>query len=135
MITLIHLNRFVLALLVSVALSLVASASKSEEDALKRIQQAKYSIFTGNWDVRLYEDINSVVDGVKKGMPGLDYALVDQKIANSARMTLVFRGQGDQKVVVRLKRFETFTRLRIRVGVVGSETKSAQIFNYVYRKM
>lgn len=135
MMTLTHLNRLILALFVSVAMSLVASASKSEEDALKRIQQAKYNVFTGNWDVHLQSDIKTVGEGIKKGMPGLDYTLVDEEISSPLRRTLTFRGPGDQKVVVKLKRYEAFTNFRIRVGVVGNESKSAQIFNYVYRKM
>ncbi|MGK0238431.1 MAG: hypothetical protein ACI92G_001897 [Candidatus Pelagisphaera sp.] len=135
MMTLTHFNRLILALFVAVSISLVASASKSEEDTLKRIQQAKYNVFTGNWDVRLNTDIKTVGEGIKKGMPGLDYTLVDEKIASSKLTTLTFRGQGDQKIVIKLKRFEAFTNFRIRVGLVGNESKSAQIFNYVYRKM
>ena len=135
MMTSTHLNRLILALFMAVSMSLVASASKSEEDTLKRIQQAKYNVFTGYWDVRLNMDINSAGKGAKKGMPGLDYTLVDEKIKSPLRSTLTFRGPGDKKVVIKLKRNEVFTIFRIRVGLVGNESKSAQIFNYIYRKM
>lgn len=135
MMTLTQFNRLILAFFISTSMCLVASASKSEEDTLKRIQQAKYNVFTGNWDVRLKMDIKMVGEGIKKGMPSLDYTLVDEAIDSPKLTTLTFRGPGDMKVVVKLKRYEAYTNFRIRVGLVGNESKSAQIFNYVYRKM
>ena len=128
-------NRVFLALFVSISVSLVASAANSEEDALKLIQQAKYNVFTGNWDVHLDLDIKTIEQGIKNSMPGLDYTLVDEKVSSPMLSTLIFRGAGDQKVAIKLKRYEAFTNVRIRVGLTGNESKSAQIFSYIYRKM
>lgn len=135
MITSNHFNRLFLALFISISLSLAANAANSEEDTLKYVQQAKYNLFTGNWDVRLKADIKTLGQGLKKAMPGLDYTLVNEEIKGTALMTLTFRGSGDQKIVIKLKRYATSTNLRIRVGLTGNESKSAQIFSYVYRKM
>ncbi|MBL4574941.1 MAG: DUF3568 family protein [Opitutaceae bacterium] len=128
-------NRVFLALFVSISVSLVASAANSEEDTLKLIQQAKYNVFTGNWDVHLDLDIKTIEQGIKNSMPGLDYTLVDEKVSSPMLSTLIFRGAGDQKVAIKLKRYEAFTNVRIRVGLTGNESKSAQIFSYIYRKM
>jgi len=110
-------------------------ASNSEEETLKRIQQAKYNMFTGIWSIRLNEEIRYVESGFKAHLPGLDYTLVDEKIKDASRTVLVYRGKGDQKLVVRLKEAEPYTNLSIRIGVTGNNSKSAQIFGYVYRKM
>jgi len=112
-----------------------AFASNSEEDTLKRVQQAKYNMFTGNWEIRLNEEIRSIESGFKNFLPGLDYVLVDEKMRSSDRNVLTFRGQGDTKVVVKLKTFGIFTNIRIRIGLTGNQNKSAQLFSYVYRRM
>lgn len=130
-----HFNRLILALFISICASFVASAAHSEEDTLKRIQQAKYNVFTGNWNVRLNGDAQTIGQGLKKNMPGLDYTLVDEKINGPERVTLIFRGAGDQKIVIKLKGYNAYTNVRIRIGLTGNQSKSAQIFNYVYRKM
>ena len=113
----------------------MASAGNSEEETLKRIQQAKYNFLTGNWNVRLNEDFNVLGETVKKNLPGLDYTLVDEVMKKSNRVTFVFRGPGDQKVVVKLKSYESFVNFSVRVGLAGNQSKSAQIFSYIYRKM
>lgn len=123
-----------------VSLSLVfggasLQASNSEEETLKRIQQAKYNMLTGIWSIRLNEEIRDVESGFKAHLPGLDYTLVDEKIKDAGRTVMVFRGKGDQKLVVRLKETGPYTNLSIRIGVTGNNSKSAQIFGYVYRKM
>ena len=100
-----HFNRLFLALFVSISISLVASAANSEEDALKLVQQAKYNIFTGNWDVHLNTEIKTIEQGIKNSMPALDYTLVDEKIDSPKLTTLIFRGAGDQKIVIKLKRY------------------------------
>lgn len=110
-------------------------ASNSEEETLKRIQQAKYNMFTGIWSIRLNEEIRDVESGFKAHLNGLDYTLVDEKIKDASRTVLVYRGKGDQKLVVRLKEAGPYTNLSIRIGVTGNNSKSAQIFGYVYRKM
>lgn len=123
-----------------VSLSLVfggasLQASNSEEETLKRIQQSKYNMLTGIWSIRLNEEIRDVESGFKAHLPGLDYTLVDEKIKDAGRTVMVFRGKGDQKLVVRLKETGPYTNLSIRIGVTGNNSKSAQIFGYVYRKM
>lgn len=110
-------------------------ASNSEEETLKRIQQSKYNMLTGIWSIRLNEEIRDVESGFKAHLPGLDYTLVDEKIKDAGRTVMVFRGKGDQKLVVRLKETGPYTNLSIRIGVTGNNSKSAQIFGYVYRKM
>ncbi len=110
-------------------------ASNSEEDTLKRVQQAKYNMLTGNWEIRLNEEIRSIESAFKNFLPGLDYVLVDEKMRDSDRNVLTFRGQGDTKVVVKLKTFGIFTNIRIRIGLTGNQNKSAQLFSYVYRRM
>ena len=110
-------------------------ASNGEEETLKRIQQANYNMFTGVWSIRLNEEIRDVESGFKAHLPGLDYTLVDEKIKDAGRTAMVFRGKGDQKLVVRLKETGPYTNLSIRIGVTGNNSKSAQIFGYVYRKM
>lgn len=125
-------------LLISLSLCLGVGtlwASNSEEETLKRIQQAKYNMFTGVWSIRLNEEIRDVESGFKAHLPGLDYTLVDEKIKDAGRTAMVFRGKGDQKLVVRLKETGPYTNLSIRIGVTGNNSKSAQIFGYVYRKM
>ncbi len=125
-------------LLISLSLCLGVGtlwASNSEEETLKRIQQAKYNMFTGVWSIRLNEEIRDVESGFKTHLPGLDYTLVDEKIKDAGRTAMVFRGKGDQKLVVRLKETGPYTNLSIRIGVTGNNSKSAQIFGYVYRKM
>ncbi len=78
-----------------VFLSAISSvATNSEEDTLKRIQQAKYNAFTGVWEIRLNEEIRPLEAGFKNFLPGLDYVLVDEKMRDAGRNTLVFRGQG-----------------------------------------
>jgi len=119
-----------------VFLSAISSvATNSEEDTLKRIQQAKYNAFTGVWEIRLNEEIRPLEAGFKNFLPGLDYVLVDEKMRDAGRNTLVFRGQGDQKVVVRLRTFGIFTKVSIRIGLTGNQSKSAQLFSHVYRRM
>jgi len=66
-------------------------ASNSEEETLKRIQQAKYNMFTGVWSIRLNEEIRDVESGFKAHLPGLDYTLVDEKIKDAGRTAIVFR--------------------------------------------
>lgn len=112
-----------------------AMATHSEEETLKRVQQAKYHFFTGIWELRLNEEIRHVEAAFKNFLPGLDYTLVDEKMRDADRTTLVFRGQGDTKVVVKLKTFGIFTQVGIRIGLTGNQSKSAQLFGYVYRKM
>lgn len=112
-----------------------AVASNSEEETLKRVQQAKYNAFTGIWEIRLNEEIRSIEAGFKNFLPGLDYVLVDEKMRDADRNTLVFRGQGDTKVVIKLKTFGIFTKISIRIGLTGNQSKSAQLFSYVYRRM
>ena len=124
--------------LVSIALLLGGAsmiAANSEEETLKRIQNAKYNMFTGVWSIRLNEEIRDVESGFKFHLPGLDYTLVDEKIKDAGRTVMVFRGKGDQKLVLRLKETGPYTNLSIRIGVTGNNSKSAQIFGYVYRKM
>ena len=126
------------ALLVSLSLCLgfgTLWASNSEEETLKRIQQAKYNMFTGVWSVRLNEEIRDVESGFKAHLSGLDYTLVDEKIKDAGRTVMVFRGKGDQKLAMRLKETGPYTNLRIRIGFTGNNSKSAQVFGYVYRKM
>ena len=126
------------ALLVSLSLCLGVGtlwASNSEEETLKRIQQAKYNMFTGVWSIRLNEEIRDVESGFKAHLPGLDYTLVDEKIKDAGRTVMVFRGKGDQKLAVRLKETGPYTNLSIRIGATGNNSKSAQVFGYVYRKM
>ena len=126
------------ALLVSLSLCLgfgTLWASNSEEETLKRIQQAKYNMFTGVWSIRLNEEIRDVESGFKAHLPGLDYTLVDEKIKDAGRTVMVFRGKGDQKLAMRLKETGPYTNLSIRIGATGNNSKSAQVFGYVYRKM
>ena len=126
------------ALLVSLSLCMgfgTLWASNSEEETLKRIQQAKYNMFTGVWSVRLNEEIRDVESGFKAHLSGLDYTLVDEKIKDAGRTVMVFRGKGDQKLAMRLKETGPYTNLSIRIGVTGNNSKSAQVFGYVYRKM
>ena len=126
------------ALLVSLSLCLGVGtlwASNSEEETLKRIQQAKYNMFTGVWSIRLNEEIRDVESGFKAHLSGLDYTLVDEKIKDAGRTVMVFRGKGDQKLAMRLKETGPYTNLSIRRGVTGNNSKSAQVFGYVYRKM
>jgi|GEM_PF-988806 hypothetical protein len=130
------LIRSVFLVLLSLFLGGVSlQATNSEEETLKRIQQAKYNMFTGIWSIRLNEEIRDVESGFKAHLPGLDYTLVDEKIREAGRTVMVFRGKGDQKLVVRLKETGPYTNLSIRIGVTGNNSKSAQIFGYVYRKM
>jgi len=130
-----HFMRFLLGMAIaSIALS-GGMAAHSEEETLKRVQQAKYNFFTGIWELRLNEEIRHVEAAFKNFLPGLDYTLVDEKMRDADRTTLVFRGQGDSKVVVKLKTFGIFTKVGIRIGLTGNQSKSAQLFSYVYRKM
>jgi hypothetical protein len=130
------LIRSVFLVLLSLFLGGVSlQATNSEEETLKRIQQAKYNMFTGIWSIRLNEEIRDVESGFKAHLPGLDYTLVDEKIREAGRTVMVFRGKGDQKLLVRLKETGPYTNLSIRIGVTGNNSKSAQIFGYVYRKM
>ena len=110
-------------------------ATNSEEDAIKRVQQAKYSSLTGIWEIRLNEGIRPLEAGFKNFLPDLDYVLVDEKMRNAGRNTLIFRGQGDTKVVIKLRTFGFFTKISIRIGMTGNRSKSAQLFGYVYRSM
>jgi len=61
--------------------------------------------------------------------------LVDEKIKDAGRTAMVFRGKGDQKLIIRLKETGSYTNLSIRIGATGNNSKSANIFVYVYRKM
>tara|TARA_B100001057_G_scaffold498618_1_gene606270 strand:- start:1002 stop:1412 length:411 start_codon:yes stop_codon:yes gene_type:complete len=110
-------------------------ATKSEEDTFKRVQQAKYKAFTGIWEIRLNEEIRPLEAGFKNFLPGLDYVLVDEKMRDAGRNTLIFRGQGDTKVVIKLRTYGIFTKISIRIGITGNQSKSAQLFSYVYRRM
>ena len=125
-------------LLISLSLCLGVGtlwAINGEEKTLMRIQQANYNMFSGVWSIRLNEEIRDVESGFKAHLPGLDYTLVDEKIKDAGRTAMVFRGKGDQQLVVRLKETGPYTNLSIRIGVAGNNSKSAQIFGYVYRKM
>tara|TARA_B100000900_G_scaffold363237_1_gene337073 strand:+ start:952 stop:1356 length:405 start_codon:yes stop_codon:yes gene_type:complete len=110
-------------------------ATNSGENAIKRVQQAKYNSLTGIWEIRLNEEIRPLEAGFKNFLPNLDYVLVDEKMRNAGRNTLIFRGQGDTKVVIKLRTFGIFTKISIRIGMTGNRSKSAQLFGYVYRRM
>ena len=127
--------RAALALLVAFLGIPVAIAAHGEEETLKKVQQAKYNYVTGNWDVRVKGEVRELVKSVKRHMPGLDYTLVEEDLKNSSEATLIFRGPGDQKVVVKFKEYATLTVFRIRIGLAGNQSKSVQLFTYLYRKM
>ncbi len=113
----------------------IENPGESEEGTLKRVQQAKYNFVSGVWQIRMNEEIRDIEKGFKTYLPRLDYTLVDEKIKDSDRMTMTFRGMGDKKLVVKVKSQGIFTILSIRLGLTGNENKSAQIFSFVYRRM
>ena len=119
-------------------LSTTAMAAHSEEEAIKQVQSANYNVITGNWDVELPGSGSAIAAEFKKHMPNLDYHLVDKESAKKKgddRITLTFRGAGDQRVIVKLKENDGTTNVRIRVGLVGNEAKSIELFKYVFQHM
>ncbi len=125
-----------LAVLVFLAVSGTgAVAGNSEEETYKRLQQAKYSRLTGIWQLNLNEEIRIVEKSFKDFLPGLNYTLVDESMPDGERLSMIFRGEGDTKVVVKLRSNGSITKISIRVGLTGSQSKSTQLFGYVYRKM
>lgn len=128
------LSRILLGFAFATALVPVAiQAARTDEQTLKMVQTSKYNPVTGNWDVRLSEDAVDVSNSFKKHLPNIDYHLVEEKTKGRGRITLTFRGEGDQRAIVKLKQNEEETNVRIRVGLVGSEAKSSQLFSYVYK--
>ena len=97
-------------------------------------QSAKYNIITGNWDVRLEMSPKAIAREFKKYMPELEYALVEEN-TDGGRISMTFRGEGDTKVVIKLKPMGEETNVRIRFGLVGHETKSRELFSYIYKQM
>lgn len=115
-----------------------AFAASSEEAAIKLVQRSSYNILTGNWDVSLERDAKEIAEEFKSELPALDYYLVEEDVVmknGSDRVVLTFRGEGDQRVVVKLKEMGSETNVRLRVGLAGSEAKSAELFKYVYVRM
>ncbi len=126
------------SLAVAASLTSLAQAAHSEGEAVKVVQSSKYNVLTGNWDVVLEGDASSIAEDFKKQMPNLDYHLVEEETVGkkkSERTVLTFRGEGDQRVVVKLKEVPEGTNVRLRVGIAGNETKSAQLFKYVFMRM
>ncbi len=128
------LSQFLLGFVIATALVPVGiQAARTDEQALKLVQTSKFNPITGNWDVRQKGDPVEISKAFKKHLPNVDYHLVEEKTNGSGRITLTFRGEGDQRAIVKLKQFEEETNVRIRVGIVGSEAKSSQLFAYVYK--
>ncbi|MDQ8185825.1 hypothetical protein [Pelagicoccus sp. SDUM812002] len=126
------------SLAAAASLTSLAQAAHSEDEAVKVVQSSKYNVFTGNWDVELDDDARSLAEDFRMQMPNLDYHLVDEETVvkkNSARTVLTFRGDGDQRVIVKLKEIPEGTNVRLRVGMAGSEAKSAELFKYVFMRM
>lgn len=116
----------------------LTSAASSEEAAIKLVQSSSYNLITGNWDVVLGKVASEIVEDFKANLPELDYHLVEEDVTKKGgneRRVLVFRGVGDQRVVLKLKEFEGGTNVRLRVGLTGNEAKSAELFKYVYLRM
>ena len=123
-------------LLGAAALGLLApsvQAGHSDEATLKLVQTSKYNVLTGNWDVVQGGTAPAIAKDFKKNLPRLDYHLVQETVNGSGRIVLTFRGEGDQRVIVKLKELEDETNVRIRVGALGNEAKSSQLFSYVYK--
>jgi len=112
---------------------LAVQAARTDEQTVKLVQTSKYNPITGNWDVRQKGEPVEISKAFKKHMPNIDYHLVEEKTNSSGRITLTFRGEGDQRAIVKLKQYGGETNVRIRVGILGSETKSSQLFSYVYK--
>ncbi len=128
------LSQFLLGFAIATALIPVAvQGARTDEQALKLVQTSKFNPVTGNWDVRQKGDPAEISKAFKKNLPNVDYYLVEEKTNGSGRITLTFRGEGDQRAIVKLKRYNEETNVRVRVGIVGSEAKSSQLFAYVFK--
>lgn len=115
-----------------------AASANSAEESIKLVQTASYNVVTGNWDVELARPAPEIADTFKRALPNLDYHLVDEDLDEKRgkdRIVLTFRGEGDQRVVVKLKELDGVTNVRIRVGALGSDSKSTELFKYVYERM
>ena len=118
-----------------VALAPASRADDAESEAVKLAQRSSYNVFTGNWDVSLDRPALSIAESFKRILPALDYHLVDEAVDEKERVKLTFRGEGDQRVLVKLKEMNGATNVRIHVGRLGNEAKSSQLFTYVYERM
>lgn len=116
-------------------LASAAHGARSEEEAIKVAQSSRYNILTGNWDVALKQPAPSIAEDFKRVLPELGLHLTDEERRSDERIVLTFRGEGDQRVVVKLKEAAGSTNVRLRVGLTGSEAKSNQLFTYVYQRM
>ncbi len=114
-------------------MSFGAQAARTDEDTLKVVQTSKYNPIVGNWDVRQKGEPAEISKDFKNHLPNIEYHLVEEKTNGRGRITLTFRGDGDQRAIVKLKQYGEETNVRIRVGIVGSEAKSSQLFSYVYK--
>lgn len=110
-------------------------AAHTEEEALAKAQAATYNVVTGNWDAQVEKSPMEVAKDFKRHMPSLDYHLVEERIKDRDRIVQTYRGEGDQRVLVKLKDMGRETNVRIRVGLLGSEAKSMQLFTYIYQRM
>jgi len=115
-----------------------AQAETSEEEAMRIAQSSRYNRITGNWEVEVTHSSKRIADSFKSQMPALEYHLVEEGTAGKdsrRRTVLTFRGKGDQRVVIKLMEGEQNTKLRIRFGLTGNQTKSSDLFKYVYQRI
>jgi len=124
----------IMGLLLGLNLTPSVYAGHSEEEVIKKTQTADYNLITGNWDVRLDMSSEDIAKEFKKYLPELDYVLVEEDV-DEDNINLTFRGEGDDKLVIKLKPMDKETNVRIRHGLTGSEAKSQQLFSYVYARM
>ena len=77
------------------------------------------------------KDTNTVFEATKKAVQQLELSLIsDSKDALSA--VIVVRDAEDKKITINLKSVsEDSTKISIRVGTFGSETKSRRIYNQI----
>lgn len=109
-------------------------AGHSEEEVIQKTQTADYNLITGNWDVQLEMSSEDIAKEFKKYLPEIEYVLVEEE-QDEDNIVLTFRGKGDEKLVIKLKPMGKETNVRIRSGLTGSESKSLQLFSYVYKRM
>lgn len=123
-----------IALLAGLGLGNAVEAARSDEEVIRKTQTANYNLITGNWDVRLEMSSDAIAGEFKRFLPELNFALVEEE-TDEGRINLTFRGEGDEKLVIKLKPMGKETNVRIRHGLTGSEAKSLQLFSYVYKRM
>jgi len=89
----------------------------------------------GDLEATMSQDLNAVYEASLQALGQLEI-VPSQKEKDALTAKIVARGADDKKIQIMLKRTEeNLTKLSIRIGIVGSETKSRVIYEQIKKNL